>query len=115
MSRAHSNVGRAKLWTDGVYLEDLCFDAQQAAEKAVKALLLARGVPHPIVHDLAALLSLPEESGVDIPVEVFDAALLTRYTAPTRYLGHMRPVTATDHREAVILANRAVWWVERIL
>ena len=41
MNRAHSNLARAKLWTDGVYLEDLCFDAQQAAEKAIK---LARRV-----------------------------------------------------------------------
>ncbi len=29
----------------GVYLEDLCFDAQQAAEKAIKAVLIARSIP----------------------------------------------------------------------
>ena len=30
LNRAHSNLARAKLWAEGVYLEDLCFDAQQA-------------------------------------------------------------------------------------
>ena len=115
MNRAHSNLARAKLWTEGVYLEDLCFDAQQAAEKAVKGLLLARGVPHPFIHDLAALLSLAEKAGVDVPTEVFDAAILTRYAAVTRYPGHTRPVTDTDHHEAVKLANRVVRWVERTI
>ncbi len=39
LNRAKSNLERAKMAIPGVYLEDLCFDAQQAAEKAVKALL----------------------------------------------------------------------------
>jgi HEPN domain-containing protein len=115
MNRAHSNLARAKLWAAGVYLEDLCFDAQQAAEKAIKGLLPARGVQHPFIHDLAALLSLVEEAGVDVPAEVFDAATLTRYAAVTRYPGHTRPVTDNDHREAVKLADRVVRWVEGIL
>ncbi len=45
-----------------VYLEDLCFQAQQAAEKAIKAVFIARKTPFPYVHDLARLLTL-EESG----------------------------------------------------
>jgi HEPN domain-containing protein len=39
LNRAHSNLFRAKecIHIAGIYLEDLCFDAQQAAEKAVDA------------------------------------------------------------------------------
>lgn len=39
LNRARSNLVRAKevFHISGVYLEDLCFDAQQAAEKALKA------------------------------------------------------------------------------
>ncbi|MFQ5880960.1 MAG: HEPN domain-containing protein [Candidatus Methylomirabilales bacterium] len=33
LNRARSNLVRAKTKRKGVYLEDLCFDAQQAAEK----------------------------------------------------------------------------------
>ncbi len=36
LNRARSNLVRAGHRDAGVYLEDLCFDAQQAAEKAVK-------------------------------------------------------------------------------
>ena len=39
-------------------LEDLCFDAQQAAEKAIKAILIYRGIAFPYVHDLGTLLGL---------------------------------------------------------
>ena len=115
LNRAHSNLARAKLRATGVYLEDLCFDAQQAAEKAIKALLLARGVEPPFVHDLASLLSLVEKAGEDVPNEVFDVAILTRYAVATRYPGFTRPVTVEDHHEAINLAHRIVQWVEGIL
>ena len=42
------NLVRAQAMLPGVYLEDLCFDAQQAAEKAIKAVLIARGAIIPI-------------------------------------------------------------------
>ena len=42
LNRARSNLARARQRIPGTYLEDACFDAQQAAEKAVKGLLLAR-------------------------------------------------------------------------
>jgi len=38
LARAHSNLKLATLgYQQGVFLEDLCFEAQQAAEKALKA------------------------------------------------------------------------------
>ena len=40
LNRARSNLARARQRIPGTYLEDACFDAQQAAEKAVKGLLL---------------------------------------------------------------------------
>lgn len=58
LNRARSNLFHAKSRSPGVYLEDLCFDAQQAAEKALKAVLVQRGIRFPYVHDLAALLTL---------------------------------------------------------
>ena len=55
----------------------LCFDAQQAAEKALKAVLIGRGIEFPYVHDLARLLSLLEEGGETVPAAVRKAATLT--------------------------------------
>ena len=37
LNRAQSNLTQARARIPGVYLEDLCFAAQQAAEKAAKA------------------------------------------------------------------------------
>ena len=62
LNRAQSNLVRARQSIPGVYLEDLCFDAQQPGEKAVKAVLVQRGVAFPYVHDLARLLTLLEEA-----------------------------------------------------
>src|SRR6266702_1719074 len=41
LNRARSNLARARAKIPDAYLEDLCFDAQQAAEKAIKAVLQA--------------------------------------------------------------------------
>jgi HEPN domain-containing protein len=56
LNRARSNLLQAKAQRRGVYLEDLCFSAQQAAEKAIKALLIKYDVKFPYTHDLAKLL-----------------------------------------------------------
>lgn len=67
MNRARSDLKQAKSQVPGVYLENLCFNAQQAAEKAIKAVLIARNIEFPYVHDLARLLSLLEDGGEVIP------------------------------------------------
>lgn len=44
----------------GGFLEDLCFDAQQCAEKAIKAVFVHRGETFPYIHDLKRLIGLLE-------------------------------------------------------
>jgi HEPN domain-containing protein len=56
INRARSNLVRAQTTLPGVYLEDLCFDAQQAAEKAIKAVL---NLPHGLCHHHRNLAYLP--------------------------------------------------------
>jgi HEPN domain-containing protein len=112
VSRARSNLARAQTKITGVYLEDLCFDAQQAAEKAVKALLIKRGVTFPYVHDLARLVTLLEQAGQEIPELVRRAEALTRYAVVTRYPGLAEPVTEVHYQEAIVLAKAVLEWVE---
>jgi len=78
LNRAGGNLIRAKTETPGAYLEDLCFDAQQAAEKAIKAVLLAREAGFPYVHDLATLLGLLEQVGEVVPPALNEADDLIR-------------------------------------
>src|SRR5262249_55491280 len=70
LNRARSNLALAKAKRKGIYLEDLCFDAQQAAEKAIKALLIKLNVSFPYVHDLSELLTLVEKAGQAVPERI---------------------------------------------
>lgn len=117
LRRARSNLQRARgdARLPGVYLEDLCFDAQQAGEKAIKAVLIDAGVAFPYVHDLAALLTVLEESGAPVPDEVKEAGRLTRFAVETRYPGLVEPVTDEEQETAVRIAEIVVDWAERIL
>ena len=112
MNRARSNLAMAKNRIPGTYLEDLCFQAQQAAEKAIKAVMIKRGVDFPYVHDLARLLSLLEEGGEHIPEMVATAEELTPYASVTRYPGTVRPVDEQDYIAAVKIAEVVIRWAE---
>ena len=53
--RASSNLHQAGHVAEGICLEDLCFACQQAAEKALKAVLIAEGVPS-LIHTTCSVL-----------------------------------------------------------
>jgi len=84
LARARSDLAIAAARIEGAYLEDLCFHAQQAAEKALKALLLHLGVRFPHVHDLAQLLHHVEQAGQPVPSHVRESARLTDYAVEAR-------------------------------
>jgi HEPN domain-containing protein len=115
LNRAKSNLMQAKSEKPGVYWEDLCFQAQQAAEKSLKALLLHRGVRFPYVHDLAELIELLEQQGESIPLGIREVARLTNYAVEARYPGLAEPVTWEEYEMAVTLAEEVVHWVEKSL
>ncbi|MGH7808725.1 MAG: HEPN domain-containing protein [Candidatus Binatia bacterium] len=115
LNRARSNLALAKAKRKGVYFEDLCFDAQQAAEKAVKALLIKLNVDFPYVHDLAELLTSLEKSGQKIPAPIRQAEELTRYAVFTRYPGIGPEIKQKEYKVAVKIAGRVVRWAERLI
>lgn len=115
LNRARSNLTRAKSQLSGVYLEDLCFDAQQAAEKAIKALLIHLGMRFPYTHDLMQLLTLVEQTGRSVPEGVKRAGALSDYAVESRYPGLAEPVTQEEYEEAVAVAEEVVLWVEGLI
>ncbi|MEE9295437.1 MAG: HEPN domain-containing protein [Phycisphaerae bacterium] len=115
VKRARSDLALARRAIKGVYLEDLCFHAQQAAEKAIKAVLISQEVEFPYVHDLRRLLELVEKAGVLIPDDVQKAESLTRFAVVTRYPGVGRAPSVRDHKTALRLAQTVVRWAEQIL
>ena len=112
--RARSNLARARdaSGVPEVLYEDLCFDAQQAAEKALKAVLLAHQTDFPKTHAIAELVTILENNGIPCPHDVRQSVRLTRYAVQTRYPGLAEEVTQEDHRLAVELSERVVVWAE---
>jgi HEPN domain-containing protein len=97
---------------DEVLFERLCFHAQQAAEKAIKAVLIAKGISPPKTHNIRTLLDLLSQVIVT-PREVEDAAGLTDYAVTTRYPGDFEPVGEEEYREALKMAKTVVIWAEQ--
>jgi HEPN domain-containing protein len=82
----------------------ICFHAQQRVEKYIKALMAAREIAIPKIHDIEDLISsLPEQ---DRPrTTSADEALLTQYAIEGRYPG-FDDVTLTEAQKAVGLARQ---------
>jgi len=117
LARAKANLtlaekgGRMK----GVLFEDLCFNAQQAAEKALKAVCLAKDLDFPKTHSLVHLMDMLEAGGVNVPKNVRDADILTQYAVQSRYPSIVEEVTRGEYREALKFAAGVVFWAEKII
>lgn len=61
------------------------FLAQQAIEKALKAVLISRDVPFERKHDIDYLCSLIEDSGLNLTPELSAAVALTPWAVEFRY------------------------------
>lgn len=116
LTRAQAALALAcvELPPGGVY-EDLCYQAQQAAEKAIKAVCQYRGVRFTYTHNLARLLAELSQSGLRIPDVVNDALPLTDYAHETRYPGTYESVSAQEHAQAVRAAEAVVAWAEKLI
>ena len=112
-ARADLALARVPLPEGGLY-EHLCFHAQQAAEKTLKALLCANGVEYPFTHNIQLLIDLLP-AGLSAPQTILAAADLTPYAVATRYPGEVEPVTAEERAEAVRVATIVVQWAESLL
>ena len=113
LNRARSDLAMSKAQGSGIYYEDLCFHAQQAVEKAIKAVLLHHGVRFPYIHDIRELINLLKRKAVNVPARVGKARELTNYAVETRYPGLSEPVSEEEYRDAVALAETVVRWADK--
>ncbi len=115
LNRARSNLAQAQNKHKGVYLEDLCSSAQQAAEKAIKAVLIKQDVKFPYIHDLAELLTLVGKTGTKIPKSLKMAGELTKFAIFTRYPFESSPIGEKEYRQSVRMAQAVLRWAEKIV
>jgi HEPN domain-containing protein len=97
----------------GVLTEDLCFHAQQAVEKSLKAVLISKGIEFPRTHNLRMLIdALPENVFCDPILD--SSAALTDYAVSARYPGEVEEVTRQELKTARHIAREVVAWAENI-
>ena len=108
-------VARLAYESDLDFAESVCFHAQQAAEKAVKAVLLERNVDFPYTHDLEKLVGEVTKRGIDVPPDVARADALTRYAVKTRYPHTEHEITDEDVTDALQIAEATVAWASGLV
>lgn len=116
LARANGDLALARApLPEGGFYEDLCFHAQQAAEKALKAVYLARGWRFRYVHALEELITGLRSQGLEVPDEVANAVGLSDYAFETRYPGVAERVTEEECTRAAALAREVVVWASGIV
>ena len=115
LQRAKSNMARAKAGrvSPDILYEDLCYDAQQAVEKAFKSVCIIHEIVFPKTHDIAYLIELLEKGGVEVPENLQNAKILTGYAVETRYPGDYEPVDEEDLRKAIEIAKEVLKWMKK--
>ena len=91
---------------EGVMLDALCYHAQQAAEKAMNAILVACEVDFPPTHNLAVLRDLVLEV-YELPTNAQSVAELTAYAVASRYPEDLGPVTDQSEVDLAVGIARA--------
>ena len=73
--------------TSGMALDTACFHAQQAAEKFIKAYMIAYGMSAPFIHNLENLLEKCEQQDTSFSQMKALGQILTPYAVQLRYDG----------------------------
>ena len=115
INRAKGSLEIASIKIIGyIQYEDLCYQAQQAAEKALKGLLIYYGVEPEFTHNIEKLLNeLEKHTG--IPQNINKSAQLTDYASQTRYPGEYEEITKEEYENAVRIAQECLDWVEHTI
>ncbi|MDC7235235.1 MAG: HEPN domain-containing protein [Spirochaetales bacterium] len=95
---------------DGIFYEDLCFQLQQACEKALKAVLIHFDIEPPKTHSFGILLQ-KIESKIEVPLNVKDVITLNSYAVQTRYPGDYVPVDEVEYLEIKEITEMVLDWV----
>jgi HEPN domain-containing protein len=113
LRRARADLAVASMVEDDrISSEILVFHAQQAAEKALKALLVQRQSEFPHTHVIGLLLNLCQAAGYEGIEDIAEATTLTRYAVAARYPEAEEMISRQEAEAAAALAAKVLDWVE---
>jgi HEPN domain-containing protein len=108
-AREDLRAAAAVLRAPGFVPRHACFWAQQAAEKAIKAVLVYRGITFRRIHDLDALRKLiPDPASWSVTQGGLALAPLTVWATEARYPGEHAPPDEADATKAIVTARTVV-------
>jgi HEPN domain-containing protein len=110
LAREDLAAAKALKEAEGISASKSGFNAQQTVEKALKSALAGKGEDFPFTHDIALLIELCEDHGLQLPAELGEADRLTPYAAALRY--GLGDPAAVDPEDALRWATLAVEWAE---
>jgi HEPN domain-containing protein len=112
LRHAKSDLALARQAPSGdVLAETLCFHAQQAVEKSIKAVLISVGIAFPEAHSIERLVGMLP-TAVSRGPDLLAAEWLTVYATILRYPGAQETVSEERLREAQRLAEAVLRWAE---
>jgi HEPN domain-containing protein len=88
------------------------FHAQQAAEKALKSVLVLHGRDYPRTHDLVELAALVADAGISIPAVQADMQRLSPYAVAFRYDDQATALITMP--QAKLIAETMVQWASSL-
>lgn len=112
-AKANLALAQVPLPAGGLY-ELLCFHAQQAAEKSLKAVLIHHGIEPPRPHNLENLIDLLPAT-IERTHVLTQSARLTIFATSSRYPGSQENVDEAEYLETIRLAQQVVSWAEDTL
>src|SRR5271165_3396484 len=99
---------------NGVLPNQTVFHAQQAAEKAIKAVLLKHQIRFPRTHDLGELIMLIQRHALGWPFAPDEVEALTPFAVEARYPDDTGPpLSENDVEEAIRVAGKGVEWAQK--
>lgn len=93
----------------------MAFHAQQAAEKALKAVLAFRGIRYGRTHNLATLIDLARQGSIAVPDWADAVTALTPFGAALRYEQLPSDPETVDRRAILSLIERLRAWSEKFV
>jgi HEPN domain-containing protein len=114
IDRAKSSYELAKIADNigiHIYYEDLCYQVQQAVEKALKGLLIYYGFEPEFTHNIEILLTALEKH-TKIPENIKESMKLTIYAVQTRYPGEYDEVTKEEYMKSIRIAKNCLDWID---
>lgn len=92
------------------------FHAQQAVEKAAKAVLIYHGVHYPFTHDIASLIALLQQKNISLPPDHEVLSCLTPFGTQFRYEDEeLEPPTSIHTNDILAWTDKVVCWAQSCL